>query len=111
MKFLHFFLLLRVIFALLDPDQSTQHQYHICWPQIKPRSFSIASSEEKHGSRLELLVAVVNYRSDICWGLFTLDSSAVGRHRFAADLDPDPDRHQNDADSHANHTQSSHVGK
>merc|ERR1711973_344408 len=28
-------------------------------PQMKPRSFSIASSKEKHGDTLELLVAVV----------------------------------------------------
>jgi len=34
-------------------------------PQIKPRSFSIASSPTCHGSVLELLVAVVHYRSSL----------------------------------------------
>jgi len=34
-------------------------------PQIKPRSFSIASSQSYHGSVLELLVAVVRYRSSL----------------------------------------------
>ena len=32
-------------------------------PPVKPRSFSIASSQRHHGSVLELLVAVVNYRT------------------------------------------------
>jgi len=34
-------------------------------PQIKPRSFSIASSPSVHGDTLELLVAVVRYRSSL----------------------------------------------
>jgi len=34
-------------------------------PQIKPRSFSIASSLEKHKDTLQLLVAVVKYRSNL----------------------------------------------
>ena len=34
-------------------------------PQIKPRSFSIASSPSYHGDVLELLVAVVRYRSSL----------------------------------------------
>jgi hypothetical protein len=55
---------------------------------------------------------------------FTLDSRTivVCRHRFDVDPDPYPnlcfnadldlDRHQNDADPHADHTQRfSHVGK
>jgi hypothetical protein len=64
---------------------------------------------------MELLVAVVNYRSDIYGGYpFTLDSrnSVVDRHRFDADLEPDPDRLQNYGDPHADLTQScTHVGK
>jgi len=34
-------------------------------PQIKSRSFSIASSQEKHKDNLQLLVAVVKYRSNL----------------------------------------------
>eukprot|EP00088_Acartia_fossae_P058241 TRINITY_DN6808_c0_g1_i8.p1 TRINITY_DN6808_c0_g1~~TRINITY_DN6808_c0_g1_i8.p1 ORF type:complete len:607 (-),score=81.11 TRINITY_DN6808_c0_g1_i8:200-2020(-) len=34
-------------------------------PQIKSRSFSIASSQEKHGNNLQLLVAVVRYMSNL----------------------------------------------
>jgi len=34
-------------------------------PQVKPRSFSIASSQAKHQNNLQLLVAVVNYRSSL----------------------------------------------
>jgi len=35
------------------------------FPVLKPRSFSIASAPSKHGSVLELLVAVVRYRSSL----------------------------------------------
>jgi len=48
-------------------------------PQIKPRSFSIASSVQKHKNALELLVAVVKYRSNMKTPRLGLCSNWVSR--------------------------------
>ncbi len=85
----------------------TAHVHHQLHVGVAVAGRLTAGTHRLHFNAGFLVLSAKGRQKNAC-----LYTSVLDRYRFDADLDQDPDSHQNDAEPHVNPTQNfTHVGK